>query len=55
MGRIGTVYHLGKDARCCRLTDSARATEEVCMRQLTSQDRVLEGLRDVVLTDKCSK
>ena len=51
-GRVGAVYHLREDTCRRGLSHSARSAEEICMCELPSQDRVLEGLRYVVLTDK---
>ena len=49
---IGTVDHLCEDAGSGGLADATRSAEEVCMCQLTSQNRVLEGLGDIVLADE---
>ena len=50
--RIGTVYHLCKDTGCRGLTDTSRAAEKICVRQLPSQDGVLECLSYIILADK---
>ena len=50
---IRAVDHLSKDSCRGGLADPTRATEEVGMRQLPSQNGILESLGDIVLTDEC--
>ena len=51
--RIGTVDHLCEDTCCSGLADASRSAEEVCVSELSSKNRVLESLGDIVLTDEC--
>ena len=48
----GAVYHLGEDSRCRGLADATRSAEKIGMSQLTAKYRILQGLGDVILTDK---
>ena len=51
--RAGAVYHLREYTRCGRLSDSSRSAKEVCMSKLPPQNRILQGLRYIVLADEC--
>ena len=51
-GRIGAVYHLGEDSRRRGLADATRSAEKIGMSQLTAKYRILQGLGNVILTDK---
>ena len=50
--RIGTIDHLREDTGCGGLADASRSAEEICVRKLAPQNRVLEGLGYIVLAYK---
>ena len=49
---IRAVDGLGENARRTRLAHAPGAAEKICVRELPALDRVLEGPRDVVLSDQ---
>ena len=51
--RFRAVYHLGEYAGCSCLSYTSGAAEQVGMSQLSPENGVLQGLRDIILTDKC--
>ena len=53
--RVGAVDHLCKDSGSGCLAHSARSAKEICVRELATKNRVLQRLRDIILTDKCSE
>ena len=49
---VGAVDGLGEDTRGARLADAPRAAEQISVRELPALDRILEGPRDIVLSDQ---